>query len=99
MSFFTPQQVRAAIEQHGTAFFDFNLQPVQPREGQWFCEFSIEEALEGEEVRDADLVEYIGTTTSYVLSDSGTTPIVRHAVMPEGADEDRQPAGDVLILQ
>ena len=31
----------AATKQHETIFFDANLNPVTPCDGQWFCEFDV----------------------------------------------------------
>lgn len=82
---FTPAQVRNAITAHATVFFDADLQPVTPIEGQWFCEFDVYDRACGYEcLRDEALVEYTGNGL----------------VIEEGEDaEERRPGGLVLILQ
>jgi hypothetical protein len=97
--YFTPEHVRAACAQHGTIFFTHDLQPVAPKEGQWFCEFHIIETFEGEEVRDEAIVEYLGPDEKFVNYGDGFKPIPVHRVASEYDECDREPRGDVLILQ
>lgn len=76
--------VRAAISLHETVFLSADLEPIEPRKGQWFCEFDVDFAEEGNEIlRDQALVEYIGQGEVY----------------DEQCDEFRRPRGFVLILQ
>ena len=92
----TPDTVRAAIVRHETIYFDAALSPVAPAVGQWFCEFDIELAEEGNEVlRDGALVEYLGQATFWNMAGSADEDIV----CEEYADDIRRPRGDVLILQ
>ena len=98
MSLFTPEAVRGALAQHGTQFFTHDLQPVTPREGQWFCEFHIAETMHGEEVRDEELVEYVGISNDSVYDGGVWVPRPYPYVAPEH-DDARRPLGDILILQ
>ena len=100
MSYFQPEQVRAAIARSGTIFFDAELNPVQPKAGQWFCEFDIIDTYEGNEiVRDEALVEYLGEEDQHTFGpDSELLTSRVHQVAPEDSDA-RQPNGWVLILQ
>lgn len=52
-------RAEAAAKQHNTVFFNSDLQPVVPTEGQWFCEFDYRDEM-SDELRDEALVEYIG---------------------------------------
>ncbi len=78
--------IKAALAAHGTVFFDRDLKPVTPVEGQWFCEFDL-----GHTFRDGEhevphgeaIVEYVG----------------EGRVVPDGYDCDRRTHGDILILQ
>ena len=100
-----PAQVEAAVKQHGTIFFDANLNPVAPQEGQWFCEYHLEIPEEGDDyIIDGSLVEYLGPCDSYVLDSAGKPapygkPAERHRVRPECSESDRRPHGEILILQ
>lgn len=38
---YTPDRVNAAVKEHGTKFFDKDLNPVVPQHGDWFCEFDL----------------------------------------------------------
>ena len=88
----TPESLKAAVQQHGSMFFDADLKPVQPVPGQWFCEAYIEQ----DQVQYDALVEYVGR--SEVWLGLGNTEL-RHEVAEEGSDEARSPRGDALILQ
>lgn len=80
----TAERIDAATKQHSGAFFDKDLNPIEPKEGQWFCEFDVILTFEGEEeVRDQALVEYVG----------------EGRVQSEYDEYDREPHGDILILQ
>lgn len=35
---YSVQEIKSAIEQHGTRYFDADLQPVEPQDGDQFCE-------------------------------------------------------------
>lgn len=81
---FTPENARRAVANCGTVFFNGNFEPLEPRDGQWFCEFNIELSDEGNEILlDGALVEYVG----------------EGRVLEEGYDCDRLPYADILILQ
>ncbi len=96
----TPKSAEAAVKLHGTIFFDWNLNPVKPVEGQWFCEFDlvIPEAREPF-LRDEALVEYLGPAESLRSEAAGFARAGEHRVMPEHSDCDRPPRGVVLIAQ
>lgn len=80
----TAEKIDAAVAAHKTVFFDADLNPVVPAEGQWFCEFDIILDFEGDaQVRDQALVEYLG----------------EGRVASEVEEYDRAPNGDILILQ
>ena len=102
---FTPAQIDAATKAHGTLFFDADLNPVVPQEGQWFCEYHLEIPEEGDDyMTDGNLVEYLGPCDNYVINDAGEAapygkPAERHRVRPEYADDDRRPRGEILIRQ
>jgi hypothetical protein len=80
----TPERIDAATRVHNTVFFDKDLNPVQPQEGQWFCEFEVVIPEEGDNfVRDQSLVEYVGGGE----------------VAAEDDEFSREPHFDILILQ
>jgi len=99
MSYYTHEQVKAAIKQHSTMFFDGNLQPVVPQEKQWFCEFHICEGRDGFEVRDEAIVEYLGTSNACYFVGKELVNYVDHRVASEYDEADRRPHGDILVLQ
>lgn len=106
MGHFSLEQVRAAVQQHGTIFFDANLNPVVPEPGQWFCEYNAVIPEEGEDhLRDESLVEYLGPDESVVWLDSANafvpfgSPLYRYRVVPEYADGDRRVQGEILVRQ
>lgn len=93
----TPDNIRAAVVRHETIFFDADLQPIVPQPGQWFCEYDIELAEEGNEIlRDGAIVEFVETE---VASYSDGEQIVRHWVTNEYSDDWREPRGWALIRQ
>lgn len=85
----------AAASKHKTVFFDAELNPVMPQEGQWFCEF---DEYDGQ-LRDEALVEYLGISTKAVLVNGTLEEYQTHAVITEHAESDREPSGIVLIRQ
>jgi len=96
----TYERIRAATEQHGTVFFDADLNPVQPEPGQWFCEFDCDVDYEGEWfVRDEAFVRYEGLDDRHTLDGDKWVTVQKPVVWPEGADECREPAGYILIAQ
>lgn len=101
MSYFTPEQVRAAIAHHGTVFFDHALNPVVPEPDQCFCEFHIHEAAEGNEfVRDEAFVFYAGKHERVTYIDGKPVSVMRDLVATEyDEDELREPSGDILVRQ
>jgi hypothetical protein len=101
MSFFglTPERVREVFKQHTTIFFNSYLQPVEPKEGQWFCEIHLIETADGEEVAAEAIVEYLGASESAYLTDNGWVQVRDHRVASEYDEGDRRPYGDLLILQ
>jgi hypothetical protein len=96
----TVPRAEAAIKQHGTIFFNCALQPVEPKAGQWFCEFFIAEAFDGYELRDEAIVEYVGQDEAHTFNADGTLKTRKmHCVAEEGEDGCHEPRGDFLILQ
>ena len=99
------KQAEAAVQTHGTIFFDSNMNPVTPVMGMWFCEFDDEYSHDPDQLRDESLVEYLGECESKVCDNQAGefvaygAPMFRHRVMPENADSDRRPCGVVLIKQ
>ncbi|WP_199031427.1 hypothetical protein [Ralstonia sp. ASV6] len=91
----TIKAVKAAIEQHNTIFFDGMLNPVSPKEAQWYCEFE----KEGDLLVDGALVEYVGLGTKAVFEEGAFVERPSHRVAPEFAESDREPKGLILILQ
>lgn len=103
---FSPAQVQAAIAQHGTIFFDAELNPVTPQAGQWFCEYELIIPEEGDDyLSDQALVEYVGPDDTVVWCDKANAfvpygdPIRRHRVAPEHSDGDRRVLGEILVRQ
>lgn len=89
---FTPDQVRNAVKEHNTVFFNDKLEPVVPVAGDWFCEFHIQPVYGGgEQVRDEAFVEFIEGQD--VQAGKPFT-----AVAEEDGDV-RRPRGDILIRQ
>lgn len=84
-----------AASRHGTVFFDADLNPVVPQEGQWFCEFDEHDGR----LRDEALVEYLGVVAKAVLVNGKFEECPAHSVIPEYAESDREPRGIVLIRQ
>lgn len=101
MSFYglTPQRVREVSKQHATIFFNADLQPIQPKEGQWFCEIHLIDTADGEEVAAEAIVEFLGTSDSAYLADGQWIHFTDHRVASEYDEGDRRPYGDILILQ
>ncbi len=96
----TPERIHEAMQKHGTIFFDHALNPVQPEEGQWFCEYEIFLGFGGEElVREGAIVEYLGVSLTYVLDGDRFVERPSHRVQTEYSDTDREPVGDALIRQ
>ena len=63
-----PVAAQAAVKQHGTVFFDYKMNPVQPAVGQWFCEYELVIPEEGDDfMRDGALVEYLGLSEKHIL--------------------------------
>lgn len=98
---FTPAQVAAAVKAHGTKFFTVEageLVPVEPKAGEWFCEF--DEVIPEDErpafIRDEALVEYVELAE---LQFTDGEKIRRHMVAPEHADDCREARGVMLIRQ
>lgn len=97
MAYFTSEQVREAVKAHNTIFFNADLQPVEPKEGQWFCEFHVDDS--DEEVLAEAIVEYLGMSESAFLTDNGWVEVKDHRVASEYDESDRRPYGDILVLQ
>jgi hypothetical protein len=96
----TYERIDAATKLHNTVFFDGDLNPVVPREGQWFCEFDCDVDHEGEWfVRDEAFVEYAGLSETSMWDGEKFVTRPSHRVLPEGGDCDREPRGYVLIAQ
>lgn len=87
--------VLVAALTHETVFFDAELRPVVPVEGQWFCEFEIH----GDEVRAEALVEYVGEIGDAEWNGESFEIITRPYVRDEYSESERRPRGAVLILQ
>jgi hypothetical protein len=87
----TPQKLREAVQQHGI-FIDVDLNKVEPKPGQWFCEAYVEQ----DRVQYETLVEYVGQSEVWLGSDATE---LRHEVSEEASDDARRPQGDALILQ
>lgn len=103
MSYLTPEQVDAAVKT-GKVFFDFKLNPVEPKPGQWFCEFHLvvpEDSTFPAYVQDEALVRYEGVEEHHgvplCVSESGRRQV--YVVWDEAGDDFREPRGEVLILQ
>ena len=93
----TPENIRAAVVRHETIFFDADLQPIRPQPGQWFCEYDIELAEDGDEIlRDGALVEFVDTELARY---SDGQALIRHWVTTEYSDNWREPRGEALIRQ
>ena len=93
----TPDNIRAAVVRHETSCFDAELQPIVPQPGQWFCEYDIDLAEEGNEIlRDGALVEFVETE---VARYSDGQALIRHWVTTEYSDNWREPRGEALIRQ
>ena len=85
----------AAVNQHKTVFFDAELKPVVPQDGQWFCEYDEHAG----HLRDEAIVEYLGSSTKALYVDGGFVDYPTHSVAEEHAESDREPRGIVLIRQ
>lgn len=97
----TPDQLRACQDNPAGPFFDIvdeALVAIDPKVGQWFCEFDIRDTLDGEEVQDGAIVEYLGSETSYILQGSNWVDRIDAIVCEEDGDP-RRPSGLILILQ
>lgn len=93
----TIEAAKAAIEQHKTVFFDRNLNPVMPQQGQWFCEFDDENG--DANLIGGALVEYMGLSTKALLEGDTFVEHPSHRVAGDYLDGDREPRGLILILQ
>lgn len=93
---FTTTQALEAIKQHNTIFFNHKLEPVEPKDGQWFCEFK---DYDGEVVIDGPLVKYLGQDEVCLYGDGKAISRIAHAVASDGSEYDREPEGLILILQ
>ena len=93
----TPDNIRAAVVRHETIFLDAELQPIVPQPGQWFCEYDILFADEGNEIlSEGALVEFVETEVARYTDGE---QLVRHWVTTEYSDECREPIGEALIRQ
>jgi hypothetical protein len=79
------QALQAIAANRGHLFFDKNMNPVSPVEGQWFCEVDIDEE---DQLRFEAMVEFNG------VDESG-----RARVTPDGHEFDRYPDCYFLLLQ
>lgn len=93
------KQIQAA-EKTGALFFNMDLEPVEPKAGDWFCEMDWDTDYEGEDfVREGAFVEYLGPDESHTF-DANWVLVTRkcHRVMEEDCD-DREPRTLVLVRQ
>lgn len=91
----TSQAATTAVEQHGTIWFDANLNPVTPCVGQWFCEF---DEYDDETLLDGAFVCYEGESFEHVSCGDQLVPVMRQTVSTEDGDV-RPPRGVLLIRQ
>jgi hypothetical protein len=86
----TIDQLQDAVLQHGTIYFDANLNPVVPQMGKWFVELTLD--VEDGRVVEGDIVEIVDVNDDGL---QGTFALVA----AENEDECRVSRADVLILQ
>lgn len=99
------QAAVTAVAQHATLFFDASLNPVVPKEGDWFCEFDDGYVSEQDHLlRDEAIVQYLGEDDSAVFDKASGAwvphgaPEHRHLVAEDDGDA-RRPRGVILIKQ
>jgi len=98
----TGQAIYAAIDaNNGHRYFDNDLQPVQPKEGQRFCEVHVDVDYEGDlRASYEELVEYVGEDEQFTFGPNGETMARKVDLFaPEGDEGARSHRGDALILQ
>lgn len=79
---------------------DAGLQAVEPKEGDWFCEYDWDVDYEGDDFLSAGaMVEYAGLSESVTFEGGKAVSRPSHRVVPEGDDCDREPSTLVLVRQ